>query len=434
VKPARLLLFIVGGWALLGFVAAFFPPLRELWLPAGIVLLVAMMADALAVAKMPAIKIERQLPHNLPVDSWSTVYLTVRNKSARNYQLALYDLHPANFQTIHLPLSLRLGGGQFAQLQYRTLPTQRGSADFRGTDVQITSRLKFWQRRKAYANVDTVKVYPNFSEVAKYALLATDNQLSLLGIRQRQRRGQGLEFHQLREYREGDSMRQIDWKATSRYRKLISREYQDERDQQIVFLIDCGRRMRAEDNGVNHFDQCLNAMLLLSYVGLRQGDAVSFLAFGGQYRRFSPHKGINHINTILNQTYDLQTTLEASDYTAAAKELLTFQRKRSLVVILTNARDEDQDNLLKATQLLRARHLVLVANLREAVLSQAVNEPVDSFDQAIRYASVVDYLSERRQNHKVLSNRGAIALDVTAAELPIAIVNRYLEIKQGNLL
>ena len=91
---------------------------------------------------------------------------------------------------------------------------------------------------------------------------------------QRRRRGEGLEFHQLREYREGDSQRQIDWKATSRSGQLISREYQDERDQQIMLLIDCGRRMRAQDDELSHFDHVLNAALLLAYVGLRQGDAV----------------------------------------------------------------------------------------------------------------------------------------------------------------
>jgi uncharacterized protein (DUF58 family) len=434
VKPTRLLLVIAGAWALLGLLSAFFPDWRSLWLPAGIVMAVAATVDALAARKPPAVRVERQLSHNLPVDSWSTVRLIVRNVGRVSYQLAFYDLHPATFDTRQLPLSVQLRPQQFVQLQYRVLPTQRGDAEFSGTDVQVVSRLKLWQRRKPYANPQSVKVYPNFSAVAKYALLATDNQLSLLGIRQRQRRGQGLEFHQLREYREGDTMRQIDWKATSRYRKLISREYQDERDQQIVFLIDCGRRMRAQDKGINHFDQCLNAMLLLSYVALRQGDAVSFMAFGGQYRRFSSHKGINHINAILNQTYDLQTTLEVSDYTTAARELLGFQRKRSLVVVLTNARDEDQDNLLKATQLLIPRHLVLIANLREAILNEVINEPVDSFDEAIRYASVVDYLSQRSQNHTLLSRSGAIALDVTAAELPIAVVNRYLDIKQSSLL
>lgn len=433
-KPSRLLLALCGAWALLGLLAAVQPDFHSVWVPAGILLIVATVIDALAVGNPPAVHIERQLPHNLPVDSWSLVRLVVRNTGQVTQRLALYDLHPASFETQQLPLTVQLNKGQFVQLQYRVLPTRRGSAEFRGTEVKVASRLKLWQKRKTYRNPDAVKVYPNFSEVAKYALLATDNQLSLLGIRQRQRRGQGLEFHQLREYRQGDTMRQIDWKATSRYRKLISREYQDERDQQIVFLIDCGRRMRAEDQGVNHFDQCLNAMLLLSYVALRQGDAVSFLAFGGQYRRFAAHKGMNHINAILNQTYDLQTTLEVSDYTTAARELLTFQRKRSLVVVLTNARDEDQDNLIAATHLMRTRHLVLIANLREAVLNEVIQEPVGGFDQAIRYASTMDYLAQRRQNHKMLVNSGAIALDVTAAELPIAVVNRYLDIKQSNLL
>lgn len=433
-KPTKPLIVITASWALLGFIAAFFPWFREIWLPFGIIFGIIVLFDAINSFRKPLLRIERQVSHNLPVNSWTNVNLLVHNRGNLQYTLELFDLYPAHFESENLPLSVRVKPNQFAQLLYRLKPTKRGDAEFKGIELRIRSHMAMWFRKRVYRNEETVKVYPNFADVSKYALLATDNQLSLLGIRQRVRRGQGLEFHQLREYREGDSMRQIDWKATSRYRKLISREYQDERDQQVVFMVDCGRRMRTEDNELNHFDQSLNAMLLLSYVALRQGDSVSILAFGGQERRFSARKGINQINEILNQTYDLQSTLAVSDYATAAQQLLVHQRKRSLVVILTNARDEDQDNLLSAIHLLRTRHLVLVANLREEILDNIMEEPVSNFDQAIRYASVTEYLATREQNHRVLAGSGAITLNITARELPIAIVNKYLDIKQSNML
>ena len=125
---------------------------------------------------------------------------------------------------------------------------------------------------------------PISREIARYAWLAGDRRLQEIGIKTFQQRGEGTDFKQLAEYRHGDSVRHIDWKATLRLDKPIVREFQDERDQRVMLLIDCGRRMRADDRrgavGTAHFDQVLNAVMLLSYVALAQGDAVGALTFG----------------------------------------------------------------------------------------------------------------------------------------------------------
>lgn len=421
-------------WVVLGGAAAFISELQGAWMFYGGVLLLVMIIEAWLVWREPALRVERKVAHSLPVGSWTVVRLVVHNTGARAYRLAIFDHYPVYADVEGLPLRVAVRPGEFAQLVYRVRPTRRGDADFGVVEVQVRSRLGLWIRRKKLPCAESVKVYPNFAEVAKYALFATDNNLSRLGVRRRQRRGEGLDFHQLREYREGDALRQVDWKATSRYRRLISREYQDERDQHVVFMLDCGRRMRAEDAGVNHFDQSLNAMLLLSYVALRQGDAVGFLAFGGVERWCPPQKGPASINAMLNRSYDLQVTTEAADYALAARELLTRQRRRALIVILTNSRDEDQQELTRAMRMLRTRHLVLLANLREEFFDTTLQHAVHGFDESLRYTAVLDYLAKRRQVHDLLANSGVHALDVTAPQLPLAVVNRYLDFKRGGRL
>src|SRR5690606_26842305 len=179
-----------------------------------------------------------------------------------------------------------------------------------------------------YRSGDTsaVKVYPDFMAIAAYTILATDNHTSQMGIKKKPRRGTGLEFQQLREYRRGDSLRQLDWKATARRQQLISREYQDERDQQIVLLIDSGRRMRTRDDELSHFDHALNAVLLVSYIALRQGDSVSVMSFGENHRWLPPQKGAGQIKNLLNGMYDLQAENCAPDYTKAAEKLAVLQQ------------------------------------------------------------------------------------------------------------
>ena len=356
-KPARLLLTLAFGWLLFGIAAAVWPSLLLAWAVVGAALLGCMLLDGVLLLRAPAFSAVRRVSASLPVGVWTQAQLHLANPGRHAWRLQVYDHYPQPCVAEGLPQSLRIAAGGYAELSYRLRPLERGDQSFGQTQVLIGSPLKLWQRSRLLGAAQVVKVYPNFAEVAKYTLFATDNRLSQLGIKKHRRRGEGLSFHQLRDYRAGDALRQIDWKATARLQRLISREYQDERDQQVVFLIDCGRRMLAKDDALSHFDHALNAVLLLSYVALRQGDAVGFFAFAGPQRFLPPRKGAQTINTVLNNVYDLQPTTHASDYAAAAGELLKRLKKRSLVVLVTNLRDEDADELRPAISLLRRRQI-----------------------------------------------------------------------------
>ncbi len=433
-KPARLSLFAVTGWFLLGIAAAVLPSLVIAWAIFGGVLLAVMLLDAGLVLRAPTFSAVRRVASSLPVGVWSHAQVRIANPSGHSWRMRVYDHYPQQSEAEGLPQAIRVAAGGFAEIDYRLRPLQRGDESFGLVQVQLDSPLRFWQRSRLLGAAQTVKVYPNFAEVAKYTLFATDNRLSQIGIKKHRRRGEGLSFHQLRDYRAGDALRQIDWKATARLQRLISREYQDERDQQVVFLIDCGRRMLAKDDALSHFDHALNAVLLLSYVALRQGDAVGFFAFAGPQRFLPPRKGALTINTVLNNVYDLQPTTHASDYALAASELIKRLKKRSLVVLVTNLRDEDAEELRPAIALLRKRHLVVLASLQEAILNQVAQQPVQSFDQALSMAATDIYLDQRRQAHQVLKNFGVMMLDVEPARLPVALVNRYLDIKLSGRL
>ena len=432
--PAPLLVMLAAGWAGLGMVVAFLPDALPLWQGGGLLLGATVFADWHRQRQRPLPEVQRRLHRNLPVGVWSTVTLEVRNSDSLPLSCELHDLHPSQFEVRNQPCSLTLPPGQWAEVSYQVRPSTRGPYQISGSNFLLLSPWRLWRERRSDGVTQQLRVYPNFAEIAHYTLLATDNRLSQMGVRRRQRRGEGSDFHQLREYRVGDSMRQIDWKATSRYRKPISREYQDERDQQILFMVDCGRRMHHVDAGHVHLDEALNAVLLLSYVSLRQGDSVGFMTFGGMRRWFAPRKGQHVVNALLNATYDLQSTTEAADYRTAASELLSRQRRRALVVIITNTRDEDHADLEAAVKLLRRKHLVLIADLREALLDELIAQPVRTLDQALQFQATEEYLARRRQSHERLSYHGARLLDLRPAQLPVALVNRYFDIKQEGAL
>lgn len=390
--------------------------------------------DAVAVRVGPIPRLTRRAEAVMPLGAWSQVALAVENTARRDLHIVLHDHHPGDFNVELMPGRLAVPVRSRAEVTYRVRPQSRGDHHFTGVDLLIRSPFGLWRRKLFLALPRRVRVFPNFRAVGRYSMLATDNHLSRMGVLRRRHRGEGSDFLQLREYRLGDSMRQIDWKATSRYRRPISKEYSDERDQQIIFMLDCGRRMRHREGGREHLDQALNAFLLLAHVVLEQGDGVGLLTFGGDHRWYPPSKSRGRVRGLLESVYDLGAAPEAADYLVAAQTVMPAQRRRALIVLITNTRDEDQDELLQALSLLKRRHLVVVANLRERILDETLTMSVTGLDEALRFHGVNDYLERRRNNLRALRHHGHYALDVLPDQLPVALVNQYLAIKASGRL
>jgi uncharacterized protein (DUF58 family) len=438
VIPSPRLLWAVLVLAALAIAVSIYPEFQFPWIAVGAAFLVLALLDAFAGLRLPAPALVRHVPGSLALGVGSDVRLRVANSAGLRVRLELHDHHPPTFEAEGLPRRLELQRGQWTEVAYQVRPVARGEARFDLAEVRLFSPLGLWQISRKVGKPSEVRVYPNFRALAKYTLLATDNRLSQIGVLQVRRRGEGTEFHQLREYRQGDAQRAIDWKATSRTSRLISREYEEEKDQRVLLVIDCGRRMAAKDDGpddaLSHFDHALNAALLLAHVALRQGDAVGMMTMAGVNRYCEPRKSVAAVNAILNRVYDIEPTLSVPDYHLAARDVMRQVRRRSLVIVLTNLRDEDDETLLPALKLLRTRHLVVLASLREAIISRALSARVDSFDRAVTHAAAAEYLAARERTFRRIGASGAVCLDVEPERLAISLVNRYLELKREGRL
>ena len=405
------------------------------------ILSIAMLADYLITkrawrASTPSMT--RGLPAAFAIGVQKQVTLSISVTGARTWQCALYDHAAASFVTEGLPLQLSLAGGTATDATYQVLPTLRGDVQFAPADVRLRSRLGLCRMFERLGNVETRRVFPDFAQVARYAWLAGDRRLQEIGIKTYQQRGEGTDFKQLKEYHTGDPVRHIDWRATLRQAKPIVREFQDERDQCVMLLVDCGRRMRAHDTdsvvGTTHFDQVMNAVMLLSYVALQRGDAVGAMTFGtpaGQERSFPAKKGKHALHGLMAEFVGVQPTLNHSDFVLAAQQLLRRQRRRALVIVVTNFRDEDASELGHALRLLRSRHLVLVASLRERIVGELMMQPILGNDSAVEIASAQLYEQARRDAFNRLADRDGLLVDAEPDQLGIALVNRYHAVKRA---
>jgi uncharacterized protein (DUF58 family) len=300
----------------------------------------------------------------------------------------------------------------------------------------MKSRLGLWMLHDERELVHPVRVYPDIRAVHGVELLARQNRLSEAGVRLSRLRGRGTDFERLREYRREDEYRSVDWKATARHHAPISREYSVERNQNVLFLLDCGRSMCNELDGVTHFDRALNAVILLSYVALRQGDTVGVLAFSNRVERWvAPVRGASAVQTLIRQTYELEPKYEATDYSLMVEELRRRHRKRSLVVVVTHALDEVHlAAISQHVRQIRRPHLVLAAFLRNVPLEERSNAVPATDLEAFQVAAAAELVSTQTDQIARLTKSGLLVLDVLPESLSPQLINRYLDVKARQLL
>lgn len=444
--PGPGLLRLLLGWSALGLLVVAWPAALPSWLLVGGVLLVLVLAAVVQLLSDPRFAADRTVARSLPLGEWSQVRVEVRMDPSwwrRSPRLEIFDHHPEHAESAGLPFVFRPEGPGPASrdsddlavgLSYELRPRRRGAAQFGAIEIWRSSFFDLMRRRYLPKAAQTVRVLPNFRPILSEGLAGIEERMTRLGFHLQRRRGEGLEFQELRDYREGDTLRQVDWKATARRGRLVARQFQEERNQQVVLLLDCGRRMHAEEGDLTHFDHVLDASLLVGFVAHRQGDAIGMQAFAGEERWLPPLRGAGSVNRLLDAIHDLQTTGESPDYSAAAARLMERQSRRALVLLLTNLRDEDAEELLPAVQTLRRRHLVVVASTRELALAALRDQPVKGHREALEVTAAHHYLRARTEAHQRIRSTGAFVLDVEPPKLPHALVARYLEIKRAGQL
>jgi uncharacterized protein (DUF58 family) len=380
----------------------------------------------------------RHLPRGFAVGVPVTLSLGFENPSEFRRKGRFFEICDSTLDMPDMPLSFDVGAGQRETLHFKLTPMTRGIKRFDAAQIRLRSSLGLLDWNLFIGTVESRRVFPNFQRQTAFEWLTSKRRLAELGIKSIRRRGSATDFDQLVDYRAGDPIRHIDWKATLKQQRPIVRKYQDDRDQSVMFLLDCGRRMRADDTqhgiGASHFDQALNALMLLAFVALSKGDAVGAMTFGtteSMEKRFAPRKGRQSLNALMAELGDVEPTPTFSDYTRAAADSLRRHRKRGLLVLITNCRDEDSTELAGALNLLRSRHLVVLANLREQIVGQIAEQPLATESSALEVAAALEYEQRRRDMLRRLAVGGVLMIDCEPQQLGVELVNRYTALKRA---
>jgi uncharacterized protein (DUF58 family) len=284
---------------------------------------------------------------------------------------------------------------------------------------------------------DHVLVTPSMSGVRHLRLLAIQHRLRDAGVRNIRRRGEGTSFANLREYVTGDDPRHVDWKATARRRKLITREYSVEQGQTVMIAIDAGRMMTQLSEGAPRFEYALSSATLLADVAAQSRDNVGLLLFDDEVRAFVPaSRGGQALERIRHALIPATASMAEPDYATAFRLLSERHRKRSLIVLFTDVVDPRASRALIAhTARSAARHMLLVVALRnDQLVETAVPGAHASAADLFESAAAEELVTAREEALLRMRRAGVQVLDVSPAEMTPAVINGYLEIKaRGSL-
>jgi uncharacterized protein (DUF58 family) len=367
----------------------------------------------------------------------SEVAMTLENSSSRSsVQAKLIDTVPANLRTEPPLVSIRARARGENSATYHIRPIQRGDAKLGDCYIRYQSVFRIAERWVRAPLEQTVRIYPDLDDAKRHSMYLLRSRQIVLEKRHTRIRGVGREFESLREYHEGDEYRDICWTAAARRAKLVTRVYQMERSQTVWIVIDSGRLMRARVGEFSKLDAAVNSALSLAQVALYSGDRVGLIAYGRGIRQQLPAaKGSAHLRQLIEGLAMVREEGAEADHLQMAGRLLTDQKRRSLIVWLTDlAETAMTPEVIEAASMMMPRHLVLFVVIGQPDLGELAAMRPKSESEMYRVAAAQEMVHRRELLLARLRERGALAMEVSSGSVSPILVNSYLQIKERNQL
>jgi uncharacterized protein (DUF58 family) len=410
-------------------------------LPWPVALAVALLAFAALVAYDAAllrgpVEIVRAVPPRLALARRDVLRYEIANRSAAERRVAIVEA-PADRLAIDLDeVRAVLPPRTRATVTLGVLPRERGATALRSYHARILSRLGIVELRRTFRAPVALRVMPDLSALDRSGDIVARTKLIEAGLRRLRRRGVGGEFASLREYTTDDPFRSIDWKASARRGKPMVAQYEVERAQQVVVALDAGRLMSARLGDRRKLDYAVSAALAIAAIARLAADRVGVIAFAADVlARVAPGSGAQHSAQLTDLLSDLEPRFEEADYERAFVEIERTLRRRSLVVLFTDLFDPVASGaVLAAAKLLTARHLVLLVLMNDAAIADALRRTPRAAEDAYRAAVAATLSDERARAVAALRDRGVLVVDVPAADLTVALLDAYVEVKTRGLL
>ncbi|MDP9246375.1 MAG: DUF58 domain-containing protein [Chloroflexota bacterium] len=413
----------------LGTLSSVFVALAGVVLVAAIVLAIA---DYRLAPRMGPAEVARIAEPQLIVGAPNRIGLVLRNPTARPLRVRVRDEVPVSFAVASRVSTAVLEPAGAETLEYVARPRYRGSFRFGALHTRQRGPLDLVERQSDIPADAPAHVYPDLREIRRYEVSLRRGLAYDAGQRRARIPGAGSVFERLREYGPDDDPRSISWAATARRGRPISVEYETERQQRVLILLDAGRMMASTLGELTKLDHAVNTALMLSYVATAKGDEVGLLGFADDVRSYLlPRRGRHQFLRMTEELRKLEVTTTEPDYRAAFEFLRARTSRRSLVVLFTDLVDvEASRSLVAAVNRLAGNNLVLCCLLADPQLAEVASRSPRSTTELYERVIAEEVRDARAKAIALLRERGVHVVDVPAERLTVTAIQRYLELKK----
>lgn len=392
--------------------------------------------DFVLLFKQKGISASRILPEKLSNGDDNPIEITIENAYNFTADLQLIDEMPFQYQKRDFEINTQLSKLNKKKITYTLRPLERGEYYFGNLNIYVNSPIGLVTRRFQFAKDAMVPNYPSFLQLRKYMLLAFSNKLFEYGLKKIRRIGHTMEFEQIKDYVNGDDIRNINWKATAKRNQLMVNQFQDERSQPIYSVIDKGRAMKMPFDGLSLLDYAINATLVISNVALKKQDKAGMFTFSRKVEnKVVAERRPSQMNKILETLYNVNTDFSESDFSRLYIDVKRSLTQRGLLLLYTNFQTLDAlHRQLPYLKAIAKNHLLVVIFFENTELQQLTNiEAHNTFD--IFQKTVAEkFMYEKKLIVNELQKNGIQSILTTPENLTINTINKYLEIKARGLL
>jgi uncharacterized protein (DUF58 family) len=435
--PTRRWLLVAAGLSLVALLGTIRSDGLAWLLMADALWVLALVIDILTAANPGQIAVSREAPPAFSVGRALPVNYIWSSQVRRPVTIRVKEQFPEPLGGVSTPLrEITIPAAGQAKEQLSVLPVRRG----KGSGGTIYSRILgplglVWRQATRHLPWDAT-VYPNLVGASIRALPTQATRRREAGFRNIRRLGEGRVFETLREWVPGDDTRTIDWKATARRGKVMARQYEDERRQQVLLVIDAGRQMTAESDGVSRLESVINAALQLAHSVVEHDDNVGLMVFADEVQTFvAPARGRRALRAVLDGLASAEGRVVEPNYPLAFSQLAARNRKRALTVVFTDVIDRTASEALVAqVGSLRPRHLPLAVTLRDPALDSLSTRHPGTTLEAFERAAAEELLSAREEALAEMRRRGVLILDVAPNRAAESVVEQYTQLKRRGLL
>ncbi len=434
-QPTKKLIFFVGIGVVATGLSAFFYLHILTFFAYNLGLLIFVWVDY-RISKV-VFEIERDYDPKLSLFAQEEMGFSVYNKGDLPLSIRIKDTLPDfHFDVITPYAQGDIQPHEKMRLFYLLQPKKRGIYIFTDLYVAYLSRFKLLNRHIAYEMKAEVKVYPNIKDLRKYRLMVFGGYMMRGGKKVWNKRGEGLEFESLREYIYGDAYGKINWQATAGMNKPIVNQYEVEKNQDVIALIDSGRAMSYEVRGYKRLDLAINTALILSDIANLTGDKCGLMVFNTQVQQYvKPATGGAHRNKLLEALYTVDYSRETSHFGAAFTYLAHQQKKRSILFMFTEFETMDEaSEYLKVLPQISRRHLVILFMMvKEKIVDLTVSTANEDQSLFLKGAAF-EILEERKKILATLRRSGIMCVECLPDTLTTEVINHYIQLKHKNFI